>query len=336
MFDRLFAAAASATALVAVTALVLATGCGEKKTEPMPAAAKGDAPKAAAPKPEAPMAPMAPKAAAAPKDDRASWPKTLNVSAIPDVSQNTLLTTYEPFAAWLAKDLGIEVKFTPVTDYQATVDGLVAGRLDMVWYGGYTSVQAFHAAKGNVERLVCRAEDLKFKSVFVAAPDSGIKTLADLKGKTFTFGSNSSTSGHLMPRSFLMAAGLNPEKDFANVGFSGAHDKTAKAVEAGAVQAGALNFKTWDKMVAEKKVDTTKVAVFFTTPEYVDYCWCARKDLPAGLRAAIKKAFLALDAAKPEDKKLLDLQTATKYVECDDAKWKGIEDAAKAAGMLKD
>ena len=270
------------------------------------------------------------------KDDRASWPKVLNVSAIPDVAQNTLLTTYEPFAAWLSAGLGIEVKFNPVTDYPATVDGLAAGRLDLVWYGGYTSVQAFRAAKGNVERLVCRAEDLHFKSVFVAAPGSGIRSLADLKGRTFTFGSSASTSGHLMPRSYLMAAGIDPETDFANVSYSSAHDKTAKLVEAGAVQAGALNFKTWDRMVAEKRVDVTKVAVFWTTPEYVDYCWCARKDLPAGLRAKIKGMFLALDGAQPGDRKLLDLQTASEYVPCDDTLWKGIEDAARGAKMLKD
>jgi phosphonate transport system substrate-binding protein len=270
------------------------------------------------------------------QDDKASWPKKLNVSAIPDVSQNDLLTTYEPFCARMSEGLGIEVKFTPVTDYPATVDGLVAGRLDLVWYGGLTSVQAVKASKGNVERVACREDDLRFKSYFIAAPDSGVKTLADLKGKAFSFGSQISTSGHLMPRYFLLKEGIDPEKDFANVSYSGAHDKTAKAVESGTVQAGALNYKTWDKMVAEKKIDTTKAAVFWTTPEYVDYCWCARKDLPAGLRAAIKNLFLSLDPAKPEDKKLMDLQKTKKYVECDDAKWASIEEAAKTAGLLKD
>jgi phosphonate transport system substrate-binding protein len=139
-----------------------------------------------------------------------------------------------------------------------------------------------------------------------------------------------------MPRYFLQKEGINPEKDFANVAFSKGHDKTVEAVEVGAAQAGALNFKVWDKLTAEKKYDASKVAVFFTTPEYVDYCWCMRKDLPTGLRAAVKKFFLSLDASKPEDKKLMDLQTASKYVECDDSKWAGIEEAAKAAGMLKD
>lgn len=274
-------------------------------------------------------------AGGAPADDKASWPKTLHVSAIPDVSANELLTTYEPFAAYLSKRLGVEVKFTPVTDYPATVDGLAAKRIDLVWYGGYTSVQADRATDGNMERLVCRNEDRKFKSVFVAAPGSGIKSLADLKGKTFSFGSQSSTSGHLMPRSFLLDAGVVPERDFAKVSYSNAHPATAKAVESGAVEAGALNYIVWDKMVAEKKADPAKVAVFWTTPEYVDYCWCTRKDLPQGLRDAMKQAFLDLKPSDPEGKKLLDLQGATGYVEAEDAWWKGIEEAAKSAGMLK-
>lgn len=318
--------------LVASAALAGLAGCSKPAEEaPKPAAGSPEAKPA-----DAKAAPAKAPAEAKPADDRASWPKVLNVSAIPDVAQNQMLVQYPPFAERLSKELGIEVKFNPVTDYPSTVDGLAAGRIDLVWYGGYTSVQAFRAAKGNVERVACRAEDLKFKSVFIANPALGLKSLADLKGKTFSFGSNSSTSGHLMPRYFLQKEGISPEKDFANVAYSKGHDKTVEAVEVGAAQAGALNFKVWDKLTAEKKYDASKVAVFWTTPEYVDYCWCMRKDLPAGLRAAVKTFFLSLDPSKPDDKKLMDLQTTTKYVECDDSKWTSIEEAAKAAGMLKD
>ena len=96
----------------------------------------------------------------------------------------------------------MKVKFVPVVDYAATVEGLAADRLDIVWYGGFTSVQATERAQG-ATRLAMREEDASFKSVFVARTDSGIKGLTDLKGKTFAFGSVSSTSGHLMPRHFL-------------------------------------------------------------------------------------------------------------------------------------
>lgn len=269
-------------------------------------------------------------------EDRAGWPKTLRVSAIPDVNQNQLLVTYQPFAAYLERRLGIPVEFTPVTDYAATVDGLASKRLELVWYGGYTSVQAVRATGGNAERLAMRAEDRAFKSVFITRPGSGITSLADLRGKSFSFGSQSSTSGHLMPRHFLRESGIDPEKDLGKINYSGAHDATAKAVEGGVVDAGALNFLTWRKLVEDAKVDTTKVRVFWTTPEYVDYCWVARKDLPASLRQAIRTAFLELDPADPAGKALLDLHKASRYVAADDAAWKGIEDAARAAGMLRD
>jgi len=265
----------------------------------------------------------------------AAWPKTLRVSAIPDEEPSELLRIYGPFVEYLEKETGLKVKFTPVTAYAATVEGLAAGNLDLVWYGGYTSVQAIKRSKGNAERLVLREEDARFKSVFVAAPDSGIKGLKDLKGKTFSFGSESSTSGHLMPRSFLLAEGLKPEDTFSRYSFSGAHDKTALAVQAGTVDAGALNFLTWGKLVKNKRVDLSKVDVFWTTPEYVDYCWVASKHLPEDLREKLREAFLKLDPKDPAGKALLDLHRASKYLRADDADWKGIEEAAMAAGMLK-
>jgi phosphonate transport system substrate-binding protein len=262
-------------------------------------------------------------------------PEILKVSAIPDENPNELMRIYQPFAEYLGKELGMKVQFTPVVDYAATVEGLGARKLDMVWYGGFTSVQAVRRTDGNARRLVLRQEDAEFKSVFIARPGSGIKSLADLKGKTFAFGSVSSTSGHLMPRSFLLKAGLNPDKDLKQVAFSGAHDATALWVESGRVDAGALNFLVWDKLVEQKKVDPAKVHVFWTTPPYVDYCWTVRGDLDAGLQDKITAAFLKLNYDNPEHRRLLDLHRTRKYLRASDADWKPIEEAAVAAGLLK-
>ena len=179
---------------------------------------------------------------------------TLRLSAIPDEDPQKLLRKFKPFTDYIGKEVGMKVKFVPVVDYAATVEGLAADRLDIVWYGGFTSVQATERAKGST-RLVMRQEDADFKSVFVARTDSGITTLSDLKGRTFAFGSVSSTSGHLMPRHFLQAAGIDPERDFKKFGFSGAHDATAAWVAAGRVDAGALNFLVWRKLVKNNKID---------------------------------------------------------------------------------
>ena len=262
-------------------------------------------------------------------------PDVLKVSAIPDENPTELMRIYAPFAEYLGKELGMKVQFTPVVDYAATVEGLAAKKLDLVWYGGFTSVQAVRRTDGNARRLVLRQEDAEFKSVFIAKPGGGIASLEDLKGKTFAFGSVSSTSGHLMPRYFLLQSKVNPEKDMKQVAFSGAHDATALWVESGRVDAGALNFLVWDKLVQQKKVDLSKVNVFYTTPPYVDYCWTARADLAPAIQDKLTAAFLKLDAANPEHKRLLDLHRTKKYIRANDADWKSTEDAAVAAGLLK-
>ena len=266
----------------------------------------------------------------------ADSPEVLRVSAIPDENPNELLRIYTPFAEYLGKQLGMKVQFVPVVDYAATVEGLAAKKLDLVWYGGFTSVQAVRRTDGKATRLAMRKEDAEFKSVFVTRKDSGIKSLADLKGKTFSFGSVSSTSGHLMPRYFLLKNGINPDRDFAQkAAFSGAHDATALWVESGKVDAGALNFLVWDKLVETKKVDLNKITVFWTTPPYVDYVWTARSDLDPGLRERIAQAFLKLKYENPDDRRILDLHRTKGYMKAMDEDWKGIEEAAISAGLLK-
>ena len=265
----------------------------------------------------------------------ADVPDVLRISAIPDENPTELQRIYAPFAEYLARELGMKVQFTPVVDYAATVEGLAARKLDVVWYGGFTSVQAVRRTNGTAKRLVLREEDAEFKSVFVAKPGSGIKNLQDLKGKTFSFGSVGSTSGHLMPRAFLLQAKVNPERDMKHVAYSGAHDATALWVESGRVEAGALNFLVWDKLVQQKKVDLAKVNVFYTTPPYVDYVWTARGELDRGLQEKLAAAFLKLDYANPEHRKLLELHRTKKYIRANDADWKGIEEAAIASGLLR-
>ena len=275
-------------------------------------------------------------AAPAPLGVSAETPEVLRVSAIPDENPSEMLRIYAPFAEYLSRQLGMKVQFVPVVDYPATVEGLAAKKLDLVWYGGFTSIQAVRRTNGGATRLAMRKEDTEFKSVFVTRTDSGIKALADLKGKTFAFGSVSSTSGHLMPRYLLLKAGVNPDRDFAQKpAFSGAHDATALWVESGKVDAGALSFLVWEKLVEAKKVDLARVTVFWTTPPYVDYVWTARSDLDAGLRERITQAFLRLRYDDPEDRKLLDLHRTRGYVKAHDEDWKGTEEAAVSAGLLK-
>jgi phosphonate transport system substrate-binding protein len=263
----------------------------------------------------------------------ASAQQVLRVTAIPDESPTELARKAEPLMKYLEAQLGMKVEFTPVTDYAAAVEALVNKKVDLAWFGGFTFVQANVRSGGKVIPIVQREEDEKFRSVFITT-DPAIKTLADLKGKDVSFGSQSSTSGHLMPRSFLMQAGVDADKDFKRVAFSGAHDATVAAVAAGKVAAGALNISVWDRLVAEKKVDTDKVKVFFTTPPYFDYNWTVHADMPAAVREKLTKALLTLDRNTAEGKEILSLQRATRFIPSKPENYKGIEAAARSAGLL--
>ena len=256
------------------------------------------------------------------------------MTAIPDESPTELARKAVPLVKYMEQQLGMKVEFTPVSDYAAAVEALVNKQVDMAWYGGFTFVQANIRSGGKVIPLVQREEDEKFRSVFITS-DPDIKSLADLKGKTVSFGSQSSTSGHLMPRSVLLQANIDPDKDFKRVAYSGAHDATIAAVAAGKVDAGALNISVWDKFVADKKVDTSKVKVIFTTPPYFDYNWTVHADMPAAQREKLTKAFLSLSPATPEGKEVLDLQRATRFVPTKVDNYKGIEAAGRNAGLLK-
>jgi len=265
---------------------------------------------------------------------RAQSPGVLRITAIPDESPTELARKAAPLVKYLEGKLGMKVEFTPVTDYAASVEALANKQVDMAWFGGFTFVQALQRSGGKAVPLVQRTEDEQFRSVFITT-DPAIKSLADLKGKNVSFGSPSSTSGHLMPRSYLMAAGIDPDRDFKRVAFSGAHDATAAAVASGKVDAGALNISVWERLVADKKVDASKVRVFYTTPTYYDYNWTVHADMPAALRDKLLRAFTDLDRSTPEGREILELQRATRFIPTRAENYKGIEAAARAGGLLK-
>ncbi|WPH22607.1 putative selenate ABC transporter substrate-binding protein [Variovorax paradoxus] len=259
--------------------------------------------------------------------------QTFRITAIPDESPTELARKSAPLAAYLERKLGVKVEFTPVTDYAAAVEALANKQVDLAWLGGFTFVQASHRSGGKVVPLVQREEDEKFRSVFITT-NADIRSLADLKGRNLSFGSQSSTSGHLMPRSFLLAAGIDPDRDLKRVAYSGAHDATVAAVASGKVDAGALNISVWEKLVADKKVDPAKVRVFYTTPAYYDYNWTVHADMPAARREQLVRAFVELSPATPEGKDILALQRATRFVPTRAENYKGIEAAARNAGLL--
>jgi len=260
--------------------------------------------------------------------------QVLRVSTIPEEAATEQTRKFGPIAAYLEKKLGMKVEFTPVSDYPAAVEALVNKKVDVAWLGGFTFVQASIRSGGKVVPIAQREEDTRFQSVFIAKTDSGIKTLADLKGKQVSFGSQSSTSGHLMPRHFLLQAGLNPETDFRRVAYSGAHDATIASVVSGKVDAAALDITVWKKFTSEGRVDTKAVDVFFTTAPFFNYNWSVHADMPADLRNRLQKALLDIDPATAEGAEILRLNRATRYIPTSPENYKGLEAAGRSAGLI--
>jgi phosphonate transport system substrate-binding protein len=261
--------------------------------------------------------------------------QVFKVTTIPEEAASEQLRKFAPLVKYLESQLGTKVEFIPVTDYPAAVEALVNKQVDMVWFGGFTFVQAKIRSGDKIIPIAQREEDAQFSSVFITQTGSGIKALTDLKGKNVSFGSQSSTSGHLMPRSFLLDAGLNPERDFKRVAFSGAHDATIASVVSGRVDAAALDITVWRKFVEEKKVDTAVVNVFYTTPPYFNYNWSVHADMPVAQRERLAKALLSLNMNTAEGKEILTLARATKFIPTRADNYKGLEQAGRSAGLIK-
>jgi len=256
----------------------------------------------------------------------------LRVSAIPDEAPAELQRKFAPLGRYLEQRTGMTVQFVPATDYAAVVQSLATGRIDLAWLGGFTYVQAMETTRGAVVALVQRDEDQQFTSKFVTT-DPTIRSFTDLRGKTFAFGSQDSTSGHLMPRYFLLQAGIQPERDFRNVTYSGAHDATAALVESRKVDAGVLNASIFDKLVEQKTMDPNRVRVFATTPPYHDYNWTVRAGMPRDLVKKLTDAFLELDARNPQHAEILSLQRAARFIPTQPEYYSEIKRAAQAAGL---
>src|SRR3982751_6619805 len=272
---------------------------------------------------------------AAPPAAQAQPAGVLRVSAIPDEAPTELQRKFKPLGDYLKQETGMDVQFIPVTDYAAVVEGLATNKLDLAWLGGFTYVQARLRTNGGAVPIVQRAEDAKFTSRFIVPTASPAKTLADLKGRTFAFGAPSSTSGSLMPRYYLLQAGIDPERDFKSVAFSGAHDATVAFVAAGRAEAGVLNASVMDKLLESKNPNAAKGRGLAGTPPYFDYNWTVRPGLDPALTKKLTDAFLKLDPTKPAMKEIMDLQRASKFIPTQNSNYDGIEAAARSAGLVK-
>ena len=293
---------------------------------------------------------LSPLVACSPASDSASSTgdettvEPLIAGAIPDQDPEKLQRLYDKLANYLETELGVPVEYKPVTNYAAAVTAFRVGDLDLVWFGGLTGVQARSQVEG-AEAIAQRDIDAEFTSVFIANKTSGLQPIQDiqelskLKGSTFTFGSESSTSGRLMPQYFLEQAGVTPEDFQGEVGFSGSHDTTIQLVEAGSYQAGALNSQVWKSRVEAGDVDLNKVDVIWETPTYYDYHWVIHPDVKSryseDFSQKVQAALLKLDPNNPEHQEILDLFGADQFIPTENSNYAQIEKVGRQIGKIK-
>jgi phosphonate transport system substrate-binding protein len=282
-------------------------------------------------------------AAAAPPSG--SPPPTLRLSAIPDQNPEKLNRLYPLVAKVLSRQLGVPVTYVPMVDYPAAVSAFRTGDLDLVWFGGLTGVQARLQRPGAVV-VAQRDIDAAFRSVFIANPSSGLRSfvpqkgLTALKGKRFTFGSESSTSGRLMPQWFLAQSGVRL-RDFAGgaPGFSGSHDATIALVQSGAYEAGVVNEQVWRSSLRNGKANRAKVFHLWTTPGYPDYHWLAQPNLERrfgpGFTARLRKAMLSWRQNNPDEKTILNLFGAQQFTTARADDYKRIEEVGRQIGLIR-
>jgi phosphonate transport system substrate-binding protein len=269
----------------------------------------------------------------------------LRISAIPDQSPEKLNRLYPLVADELARQLGVKVKYVPMVDYTAAVTAFRTADLDLVWFGGLTGVQA-RLQRPGARVLAQRDIDVSFHSIFIAYRQSGLepftslKGLTALKGRRFTFGSENSTSGRLMPQYFLAQAGVKLS-DFAGgaPGFSGSHDATIALVQSGTYDAGVVNEQVWRSSLHNGKANRSKVVQLWKSSGYQDYHWIAQGDLDRrfgkGFTNRLSQAILAWRPSNPQQKQILALFGAQQFTSANPAAYRQIEQVGRQIGKIR-
>lgn len=289
--------------LVMVMALAVLAGCAQAESAKQPASADAD-------------------------------PAPLRVGLIPNIAPEEQKAKYEPLKTYLEAELGQPVELFVATNYAGVVQAMASGKLDLAYFGGLTYAQALQQVE--IEPIVTEIDaetgTEQYYSLIIAGVDSGVESLADLKGQSFAFGDPASTSGSLYPRIMLDAAGYDWRKEFAPIGevvYSGGHDATAKAVENGSVAAGGIEGRILARLIKEGKVDGSK---FRTIDKRLvqGYPWCVTAALDPERKEAIRQAFLDID-----DPALLDLLRARSYVSVEPADYAEVRTEAERLGLIE-
>jgi phosphonate transport system substrate-binding protein len=279
-------------------------------------------------------------AATASAVDKTGWPETFIIGVYPGDNIEKAIKANEPLRAYLEGKLGVRTVVITGTSYNAVIEAMRAGRADAFEVGPFSYVLAAQVASAEaiaVSNYTTKVDLDKlpgYYSVLITKKGSGIKSIADLKGKTVSFADPASTSGYLVPFVEIMNAQKFDAKDqldtfFGKAIFAGNHPASVQAVNTGKVDAGATfddNLTDQVKagipicgVTADKNPFTTylkpeeiqkiydacpdgQVAVFYQSSLIPQTPFAISSKFPASFKTAVKAALL--DLAK--DQKTVD------------------------------
>jgi phosphonate transport system substrate-binding protein len=229
----------------------------------------------------------------------------LRVAVLPDEDRDILQRRYAPLISYLSREAGIETTLLVPENYGRLLRLFGENQVDLAYFGGLTFVQA--QSMYEAQPLVMREIDTHFTSWFLTRPEHADLQLSDFGDKRFSFGSDLSTSGHLMPRHFLSRQwDIDPEQFFSSVEYSGAHDKSVITVLENRTDLAAVNSAVVRSMIASGRIDEQKIHVTWQSPPYSNYVWAVRADLDEALKIRLRDLFLRLEAEKPADREILN------------------------------
>lgn len=247
-----------------------------------------------------------------PEPRTGEMPATLRVGVLPDEERSRLQSRHAPLVEYLSQDLGIPCELVIPETYGELVELFREGKIDLGYFGGFTFASARKQTRAIP--LVMRDVDTRFTSYFLARGDDPRRSLEDFRGARVTFGSELSTSGHLMPRYFLHTRGWVPEDFFAEVKFSGTHDETAYWIRDGKADLGAANARVIDRMFADGRLDRSAIRIVWQSSPFPDYVWAIQPSHTPETRAAIRDAFLRLSISDTDHAGILEQQRARGFL----------------------
>jgi ABC-type phosphate/phosphonate transport system substrate-binding protein len=221
------------------------------------------------------------------------------------------------------REQGVPMDFALFSNYERQVESLLAGHVDVAWDTPLAHVRVRRRTEGRSLSLGMRDSDRDFTAKILVRRDAGIRSLADLAGKTVAVGSRDSTQARILPLHFLNEAGVDPSRlkilafdtDLGKHGDTGTSElDVLAALHDGRAQAGAVGDLVWVNEQAAGRVDAAKVEVLWTTPPF-DHCmFDALPGLPPEKAEAFRRALHAMNWEEPKHRRLLELEGLRRWM----------------------